>query len=269
LGIRCFCRQSTVRRLESKRMIPIKKDLVNIPDYLNSNWAQVAFKHNASIQKYEKGDYGHEDIQEELIKIYHTKCAYCEGKIIVTGYQRIDHYRPKAKYYWLALSWSNLLFACEICNNKKDDEFDTTNQQLNYKGETLDDLHRKASDYDKLEIPFLINPEQETASSLNTHFSFNINSAEIIAKSMRMDYTIRTCGLNRKGLIDDRIEIRNDLENAIISRINKSYPDLQSALNDLLDDERKKAIPERDYTAWRRAICANFSVLVAKYLKSV
>lgn len=256
-------------------MIPIKKDLVNIPKYLNSNWAKEAFEHNNSIQKYEKGHYAHQNIQDELIKIYHSKCAYCEGKIIVTGFQRIDHYRPKAedKYYWLALSWSNLLFACEICNNEKKDKFDVTNQPSKYLGETLSDLHNKISDYDKSELPFLINPEQETASSLKVHFSFDINSAEIVANSKRMSYTIRTCGLNRKGLIDERITIRNDLENAIIGRINKSSSissfDLASALNDLLDDERKKAIPERDYTAWRRAICANFRALVAKCLNLV
>jgi uncharacterized protein (TIGR02646 family) len=239
-------------------MIAIKKDLANVPSYLNSNWANEAFDYNNKVHKYEKGDYGHESVRAELIKIYHSKCAYCESNTSAGSYWRVEHYRPKAKYYWLSLSWSNLLLSCEICNSAKSDNFDTTNHPMQYQGESLNNLQNKTSEYDKSEIPHLINPEQETNLSLKTHFHFNIDSGEIVANTDRMDYTIRTCNLNRKPLVQERIKIKNDLENVILGFIYKAYPNLSDILINVLERELEKAIPENEYTAWRKTICQFF-----------
>jgi hypothetical protein len=73
-----------------------------------------------------------------------------------------------------------------------------------------------------------------------------------------MDYTIRTCNLNRKPLVQERIKIKNDLENVILGFIYKAYPNLSDILINVLERELEKAIPENEYTAWRKTICQFF-----------
>jgi len=62
-----------------------------------------------------------------------NKCWYCETKV-AAKYEAVEHYRPKSKadrgashprhgYWWLAWTWSNLLFACDDCNKSKGTRF--------------------------------------------------------------------------------------------------------------------------------------------------
>ncbi len=67
-----------------------------------------------------------------LLRAQHGKCAFCESKIehVMTG--DVEHFRPKAGvrqapgdalerpgYYWLAYRWTNLLVACQQCNQRE------------------------------------------------------------------------------------------------------------------------------------------------------
>ncbi len=70
---------------------------------------------------------GYNCVAKDLWRGQDYKCCYCEMKV-PCGYNDVEHYRPKAKadrlpgavdvhgYWWLAYSWSNLLFACPACN---------------------------------------------------------------------------------------------------------------------------------------------------------
>lgn len=75
--------------------------------------------------------YGHADVKDALVVDQHGKCCYCESKFEATGFGDVEHFRPKAGvrqqpksplekpgYYWLAYTWSNLLYSCEICNRR-------------------------------------------------------------------------------------------------------------------------------------------------------
>ncbi len=42
--------------------------------------------------------------------------ALCEKREEQAKYRDVEHYRPKAHYWWLAWNWDNLLFACFECN---------------------------------------------------------------------------------------------------------------------------------------------------------
>jgi len=44
------------------------------------------------------------------------KCAYCEADTDVVAQGDVEHYRPKSIYWWLAYTYDNYLFACQICN---------------------------------------------------------------------------------------------------------------------------------------------------------
>jgi hypothetical protein len=72
--------------------------------------------------------------REVLWQSQHRKCAYCEDSMKFK-FEPVEHYRPARRairgtefpdygYWWLAWTWSNLLFACSICNSShKRDHF--------------------------------------------------------------------------------------------------------------------------------------------------
>jgi uncharacterized protein (TIGR02646 family) len=63
------------------------------------------------------------DVQQALRNDFSWKCAYCE-KLLEKGLFEVEHYRPKGGvagcdhpgYWWLALTWTNLLPTCAACN---------------------------------------------------------------------------------------------------------------------------------------------------------
>jgi uncharacterized protein (TIGR02646 family) len=66
-------------------------------------------------------------VAEDLWHAQGHKCAYCEG-LEQRKRNDVEHFRPKGRiddcagntltpgYWWLAWSWSNLLFSCRNCN---------------------------------------------------------------------------------------------------------------------------------------------------------
>jgi len=64
----------------------------------------------------------------QLKKESHGKCAYCEVNTDVVAHGDVEHYRPKGIYWWLAYTYDNYLYACQICNQVyKSDNFPVTN----------------------------------------------------------------------------------------------------------------------------------------------
>lgn len=61
-------------------------------------------------------------LRERLYRQQHGKCCYCESDSGRSG-RDVEHFRPSAVYWWLAWSWSNLLFSCDMCNRTKSDYF--------------------------------------------------------------------------------------------------------------------------------------------------
>jgi hypothetical protein len=67
---------------------------------------------------------GYDIVKETLFAMQHRKCCYCEKLEEQAKYRDVEHYRPKALYWWLAWTWENLLFACMDCNREhKRDRF--------------------------------------------------------------------------------------------------------------------------------------------------
>lgn len=78
---------------------------------------------------------GYRVVAKDLWERQHEKCCYCEIKV-TKSYNDVEHFRPKGRadrrpgctedhgYFWLAFTWSNLLFACDLCNRtSKNDGF--------------------------------------------------------------------------------------------------------------------------------------------------
>lgn len=62
--------------------------------------------------------------KKQLKKESFGKCAYCEANTHVAAHGDVEHYRPKSVYWWLAYTYDNYLYACQICNQTyKSDNF--------------------------------------------------------------------------------------------------------------------------------------------------
>jgi uncharacterized protein (TIGR02646 family) len=158
--------------------------------------------------------YGHTAIKERLRISQHGKCAFCESNVSSVAHGDIEHFRPKKYwvqndrlgetgpgYYWMAYDFNNLLFSCQICNqrNKKNyfpirrPEFRAVN-------------HHHSFNLVK-EKPFFINPSIE-----NPKFLIGFRGPEAIGrdKNYRGKKTIDSLGLNRKGKkgLSDLYEMR-------------------------------------------------------------
>ncbi|WP_434130913.1 hypothetical protein [Methylocaldum sp. GT1BB] len=57
-------------------------------------------------------------LKKELKDLSHGKCWYCEARQIRSD-NAVDHFRPKAKYPWLAFSVRNFRFSCTFCNSRR------------------------------------------------------------------------------------------------------------------------------------------------------
>ncbi|KTB57396.1 HNH endonuclease [Pseudomonas allii] len=72
--------------------------------------------------------YKHDSVRARLIEMFHRKCAYCESFYYATSAMEVEHYRPKEAvfgdavhqgYWWLGVSWDNLLPSCIYCNQRR------------------------------------------------------------------------------------------------------------------------------------------------------
>lgn len=154
------------------------------------------------------------------------KCAFCEGDAAVQQFGDVEHYRPKAKirqlendgkeqrdspkvkdrggpqvgatgYWWLAYDWDNYLLACQICNQQwKSDFFPIAEEPR-----ASDAPQRGAA-----ETPLLLHPFEGPMP--HDHLEYN-DLGQVIprAGSRHGMATIRTLGLNRVGLMEQRRDI--------------------------------------------------------------
>ncbi len=128
-------------------MRKIEKDFYQIPknlkDCAKNNESHLLESKEVNADCYKKA-------KDDLEKLYHKKCAYCESKYQTTSSTWIEHYRPKkarenkekpeynhSGYHWLAYEWSNLLPTCENCNRPKSNKFPLLDESQRVKEPTL------------------------------------------------------------------------------------------------------------------------------------
>jgi hypothetical protein len=162
--------------------------------------------------------YAHKSVKKALIDAQHDKCFLCESKISHIAYGDVEHFRPKAGYrqsassslqkpgyYWLAFEWSNLFFACQLCNQLfKKNLFPLADPQT-----------RVTSPKDSLqkETPLFIDPssddpedDPETLISFREEIPFPLND------NPRGKTTIDQMGLKRRELNERRFEVYERLK---------------------------------------------------------
>lgn len=207
-------------------MIHIKRDQVDDngqPIQPNQQWfddakilTDQAISEKSAHQV--KDHYKDPQVKMALEKLFHDKCAYCEGKVTATGPWEVEHYRPKGRvrenknhpgYYWLAYTWENLFPSCCYCNGHYEDKatYDdplTAPAAGKYDQFPLIDETKRAMEWDKPigdETPALLNPCKD--EDCEAFFRFDI-LGHILASDSDSDgrgsETIRICNLDRKRL---------------------------------------------------------------------
>jgi hypothetical protein len=191
-----------------------KKALVKVPDILLTKGKEAT---GLLIQRYEQGErhfhgkdfnssiYGHEEVKQTLREVQLHKCAFCESIISHISYGDVEHFRPKAGwvqddetiqkpgYYWLAYDWDNLLFCCELCNQRYKKNYfpllDNTKRALSHTGNIED------------EQPVFIHPANEEVEDFIT-FKEEIPIA--VQGNRRGMETITKLALDREMLNEQR-----------------------------------------------------------------
>jgi uncharacterized protein (TIGR02646 family) len=168
-----------------------------------------------------------DDIRSRLIEIYNGKCAFCEQKV---EQYHVEHYRPKAIYYWLAFSWDNLMLSCPTCNQYKRMNFEIAGTPVSFINNEINlrNINNSSSSYDSVELPKMVNPEITDASG---EIRFQVNGI-IESVNVRFAYTIEKCRIDRKDLNDNR--------RSLLARFREHLRDVAIAYDN--DQDKKIAI---------------------------
>ncbi|WP_375561356.1 retron system putative HNH endonuclease [Bernardetia sp. OM2101] len=239
-------------------MISVKKDFENIPYPLSKENCENGTQERTAttnedrrktvIENEQYDDnfndrYKHKEIRKELGRIYKEKCAFCEQNQEI---MEVEHYRPKSIYYWLAFSWDNLLLACATCNRSKSTHFPIENTaiskpKVDYSDIDLSKINHLCKEYDKLEKPLLLNPEQE--KDLHFRFSFDRNGEICPTNSndKQAKKTIDVIKLNRDSLKIARKKIIDDFEKSVIGKKVKDKGELRRHVMHEMEMLKQKA----------------------------
>jgi uncharacterized protein (TIGR02646 family) len=213
-------------------MIPIRRG--EEPEALRTSrrWrlARARFAHHAGVAQSFEGY----NVSAVLWERQHHKCAYCEAPLRSPSNQPTEHFRPKARYWWLAWSWENLLLACSTCNDAahKGDRF-----PLEPGSPALAPLDMDVSQ----ERALLLDPARDDPQQ---HIEYQLVGARWmpVARdgSQRGDETIRILGLDEvPGILD---QCRDHVRHVLMPAIERVEEGLRMADEARGDAEQEQAL---------------------------
>jgi hypothetical protein len=142
---------------------------------------------------------GYDIVKEALFAMQHRKCCYCEKLEEQPKYRDVEHYRPKALYWWLAWTWENLLFVCVDCNREhKRDVFPLSPGDARLVAEQAPP---------GAERPLILDPSDpsmEPAREIEFRRERVMGRERWVPRgvTVRGHATIEVCGLDRPNLLD-------------------------------------------------------------------
>lgn len=197
--------------------------------------------------------YGHKTVKSLLLKIQDKKCCFCERKRPHAREGDVEHFRPKTGfrltgksplikpgYYWLAYDFTNLFYACKVCNQEyKKNIFPLADETKRARSHT-DDW--------KLEECLILHPEFDKPDE---HIEFIGEVAKPKNGSLKGRNTIKLLGLNNVELLEERYRLLRPL---------RSYAKLAREGN--VDYKNYfKEIGEKEHN-FSLMVCCNFPDLV-------
>ena len=213
-------------------MIQVTKDFAAIPNHLAKGGK----------------NYGHQDVKDALTEIYNRKCCFCEQKV---EYFEVEHYRPRNAvkglsthpgYGWLKLEWSNLLYACKICNagkGAKSTKFPIANEDNRIDVDSGNIVNNVAnSAYLLAEGALLLHPEIENPEEHLTILPDG--KLQVIDSSAKGKATIEVCNLNRESLW---LEERKVTIDGLCKNLVREFKDGKELIRELpIEEEDKETI---------------------------
>ncbi|EHO12579.1 HNH endonuclease family protein [Myroides odoratimimus] len=200
------------------------------------------FLKKTSKELFDSSIYAHNDVKKKLIEFQKNKCCFCESEVRSVSHGDVEHYRPKGGwcnnegteiqkpgYFMLAYDWTNLMFSCQICNQRyKKNFFPLSNSECRI---VIDDNY----DFSE-ELPVLLNPYEDNPEEF---IEFIGEIPRAIDNNVRGVGTIKYLGLNREDLNTTRREllspylhfvsllendnIGDDVKSLILIELNKLY----------------------------------------------
>jgi uncharacterized protein (TIGR02646 family) len=239
-------------------MVRIEKDYDKTPAKLlgkgvtETDKLKTAFSNGETEFKFDNKIYGHKTVKDELKRVQNGKCCFCESTVSHISHGDVEHFRPKTAYfidddptlvypgyYWLAYDYSNLFFACQICNQT---------YKKNY-FPLADESTRCISHGHELEneSSLLVHPEHEDPKD---HIAFREEIAFSIPGSIKGEKTIERTGLNRRLLVVARRDFLQGLR-LIEILANSDLPKAAEAKAFMAQSRNKDKI-------YSSMICSNF-----------
>jgi uncharacterized protein (TIGR02646 family) len=226
-------------------MISVKKHLLTPPPILISQRCNKK-KARALVEK-DKHEVCRiccgKQVRSALSRLYHGKCAYCETKAAEAGWRlRIEHYRPRRKikgenshkgYYWLVYEWSNLIPACEMCNEAKSNAFPIKSRKnrsmgpVFVKGKLSSSVCFAGSRTLRSEKPLILHPEIDKPEE---HLIF-LPNGRVKGITEHGKQTIDVCDLNSDLLILARRKVINKFLNKLKKMLNRLIEEWKSNKN--------------------------------------
>ncbi len=200
--------------------------------------------------------------KEQLFKESNFKCAYCEANAKVVAHGDVEHYRPKSIYWWLAYTYDNYLFVCQICNQTfKSDNFPKTGNawqppvvSSNSTDDEIQGLLNEVSpdpietesgytlekylENHRLEMASLINPYFEDPEKYFAYEADDVTK-EVIVMAAKPAYK-RFFEASEKFYGINRIELKT-----VRYQVYKAFKTLKKALGALPDGEAKQEVEDQ------------------------
>lgn len=217
--------------------------------------------------------YGADSVRASLSELFFHKCGYCEYPLARTD-PNVEHYRPKSRvsevpkhpgYYWLAYDWSNLLLACEFCNQlRREPPTRAITARTRAAGKAdkfplLDEARRAYSPDGEisLEEPLLVNPTVEEPSE---HLTFD-PSGRPIYKSKKGKVSIEVYNLDSRQLNKQRRHVIARMTRLLkLKNMAEMIPDQLARwqmLTEIKAEIRERTDNPAPYAAAARAVAKN------------
>lgn len=212
-----------------------------------------------------------DEVMAALIALFYEKCAFCESKYPRVSLMDIENFRPKKgavgkdgtlspyHYWWLAYEWFNLYPICLECNQSKGSRFPVQGERARIEATETEIRKEQALLLD----PCVDDPE--------VHLVF-VEDGKVASNSVRGRKTIETFNLNRRGLVERRLELASVLESqwlGITQLINRTII-TRDEVNRLVGTLQKYVEPQHEFTGLARACLQQWSIeFCRKHLKFV
>lgn len=215
---------------KDKRITRAANELARAIDFFTDH-KNYANNHKLTKKAFSFRVYKDDKLAAELAKIFGSKCGYCESQFGAVTPRDIEHFRPKSEvenegqpvvapaYFWLAAEWSNLLVSCPDCNRArkhmvpgqpkevrlgKQSQFPLADETKRVRLHSVDidaeEPHRL------LLHPCFDQPED--------HLTYDVEGLVLpkMANDEKAKTSIFVYALQRKGLVEERKRILNDLQ---------------------------------------------------------